>query len=224
MKKDLAVLLIALMATSIISTTGLVTTERVTAAPADPYAVTVPYAKTTTVTLTPTQFNYHNMSKQYDSNDKMPNIQVSSKKSTASESITITKMMSASAAGNASVGARVRITPPAGTTLTGSEPVRATLHATYTISASGNDAHTTVSSGLMVWVPKASISGTAVPHTRTGAFDDVATGPLSWFFKNEETATGTWIGRLIGQAESKVSGVGQASGTIDVSSIDIEFL
>jgi hypothetical protein len=227
MKKYLAILLIALMAVSVVSAAGVVAAKKAAATPTAKEAITVPYEVGKTYTWTPKQFNYHYTTKIIGTPGKMPpKVQAWSQGGTASESVQIIKTAipySGIAQAGASVGVVVTITPPSGYTFTGNEPVTVTYNGKYTISALGPNAYSSVFDETwqhFLHSVKGDNSGTAVADSGTFGTPDVRE---LYRFGSPDQATGNYVLTLYMGIWSDVQQVSQASATVDVSSIVIQF-
>jgi hypothetical protein len=221
MKKYVTLFLIALMAVSVVSAAGVVTAKKADAAPTK--TIVVPYATGTTYTITPKQFNEHDtyITSLYKTN-KPPSIQLSSKWSAASASITISKLV-ASAYIDADAGAYVGVAGAAA-----NDQITVTTKVNYTMSVSGGDepyynhAWVVVSVGLPTW----DVYEIYSPDAQSGTLTYVWTGSVSDFFYNYDVTTGVYSGSIdvdVGCQVVAETIPGQASATAEFSSIVIQF-
>ncbi len=208
--------------------TGVVTAQKSAATPPTKGAITIPYKADTTYTWTPTQYNVHYTTKIVYAAEKMPppKVQVWSRWSTASDSIQVTKTSAAgSAQAGAYVGVVVTVTPKDGYRFTGNEPVTVTYTGKYTISASGPDTNTYASVlDETHWHIRHTVEadGTGDAVTQSGTFDTPDASEISEFGTVDQ-ATGNYVLTLWMVVWSGASGVSQASATVDVSSIELQF-
>jgi hypothetical protein len=227
-KKYLAVLLIALMAVSVISTAGLMTAQKADAAPSAKGTITVLYKTGTTYTWKPSQYNYHYTTTIIGTPTKspQPKVQAWSQGGTASDAVQIKKSVkpySAFANTFAYVGVVVTVKSPSGYTFTGNEPVTVTYNGKYTISASGPNAYASVFDETWQHIyhsVQGDQSGTAV--TAVGTFGTPDAHKLYWFGSYDQT-TGNYVLTLYMGVSSSVQEVSHASATVDVSSITLTF-
>ncbi len=202
------------MAVSVISAAGVVTTKKASAAPTK--TIVLSYQAGTTYTITPKQFNEH-----YTDNygiyrtTKRPTIQQSSKGSIASSSIIIDKP-EASAWIYSDVGAFMQVTgAPA------DAKVRITTQVKYTMSASGGDDYNNAWVVVNGGQPTYDVFRIESPNTQSATIPYVWDTTVGAFFWSDGTAS---IDAEAGCQVVSEFNAGQASATVEFSSIVVEFL
>ena len=220
MKKYLAILLIAIMATTVLSAAGVVTTQKVAAVPSST-PVVVKYRPGATYIFTPSQFNVRT-SVNFGS---LGSKSFAATFNNALRTYAITTQIGQAAQGDAQIGMAWRLTLPSHGPYSNwayvvTLPCRVTVTLAYDVSANGPNINTYATARALVAhnAQGATVFGNDPIHTQIGIRRLTFVSSVGQVF-----SSGGFVGLARIQAVSLMQDVGQAHASLICSSIVLEF-